>query len=237
RFPAIDLPATTRTIWFNEMDGWHLRDWELYRGARRVLDTRKLPLPGRHNRLNLCAALAAIDGLGLDAASLAVNALTFKPLPHRLQLLGSVDGIEFVNDSISTTPHASLAALDCYKGRPVAILVGGYDRGVDWGVFAERMAVDPPRAVITVGENGPRIFEQLKPIAANRRFALAEAKELEDAMRLARECLESHGVIILSPGAPSFPRYQNYVERGRHFAKLAGFDPNAISAIPSLGVT
>ena len=237
RFPALDLPATTRTIWFNDMDGWHLRDWELYRGARRVLDTRKLPLPGRHNRLNLCAALAAIDGLGLDAASLAVNALTFKPLPHRLQLLGSRDGIEFVNDSISTTPHASLAALDCYKGRQVAILVGGYDRGVDWGVFAERMALDPPRAVITMGENGPRIFERLKPIAVHRRFALAEAKELEDAMRLAREFLESQGVIILSPGAPSFPRYQNYVERGRHFAKLAGFDPNVISAIPSLGVT
>jgi UDP-N-acetylmuramoyl-L-alanine---L-glutamate ligase len=152
-------------------------------------------------------------------------------------LLGARDGIEYVNDSISTTPHASLAALDCHKGRRIAILVGGYDRGVDWGVFAERMVLDPPRAVITMGQNGPRIHERLKQIAVNKHFALAEATEMEDALRLGREILESEGVILLSPGAPSFPRYADYVERGRHFAKLAGFDPKQISSIPGLGVS
>jgi UDP-N-acetylmuramoylalanine--D-glutamate ligase len=200
------------------------------------MDLRNLPLPGRHNRLNLCAALAAIEALGLDAQALAVHALSFKPLPHRLQLLGSRDGIEFINDSISTTPHASLAALDCHKGRRVAILVGGYDRNLDWGVFADRMVADPPKAVITMGQNGPRIYERLKQIAVNKHFVLAEAAELEDALRIGREILENEGVIMLSPGAPSFPRYSDYVERGRHFAKLAGFDPGQISAIPSLGV-
>ena len=236
RLAECHLPPSLRVIWFNDEDGWHLRDSELFHGRRRVMDTRSLPLPGRHNRLNLCAALAAIEALGLDAEALAVHAHSFKPLPHRLQLLGSRDGIEFINDSISTTPHASLAALDCHKGRRIAILVGGYDRGVGWGVFAERMVVDPPKAVITMGQNGPRIFERLKQIAVNSHFVLAEAKEMEDALRLGREILESEGVILLSPGAPSFPRYQDYVERGRHFAKLAGFDPKAISAIPGLGV-
>jgi UDP-N-acetylmuramoylalanine--D-glutamate ligase len=230
------LPPELRVIWFNDEDGWHLRDSELFRGRRRVMDTRQLPLPGRHNRLNLCAALAAIEALGLDAQALAVHALSFKPLPHRLQLLGSRDGIEFINDSISTTPHASLAALDCHKGRRVAILVGGYDRNLDWGVFADRMVADPPKAVITMGQNGPRIYERLKQIAVNKHFVLAEAAELEDALRIGREILENEGVIMLSPGAPSFPRYSDYVERGRHFAKLAGFDPGQISAIPSLGV-
>lgn len=231
-----ELPPSLRVIWFNDEDGWHLRNSELFHGRQRVMDTRGLPLPGRHNRLNLCAALAAIEALGLDAEALAVHAHSFRPLPHRLQLLGARDGIEYVNDSISTTPHASLAALDCHKGRRVAILVGGYDRGVDWGVFADRMVLDPPRAVITMGQNGPRIYERLKQIAVNKHFALAEATEMEDALRLGREILESEGVILLSPGAPSFPRYQDYVERGRHFAKLAGFDPKQISSIPGLGV-
>jgi UDP-N-acetylmuramoylalanine--D-glutamate ligase len=76
----------------------------------------------------------------------------------------------------------------------------------------------------------------LKRISANTPLVLAEATELEDAIRVGREILESHGVILLSPGAPSFPRYKDYVERGRHFAKLAGFDPQLISAIPGLGV-
>jgi len=236
RLVGLTVPETTRVVWFNDADGWHLRDSDLYRGSRFIMDTRHLPLPGRHNRLNLCAALAAIEALGLDAVSLAPHAQQFKPLPHRLQALGSRDGLEFVNDSISTTPHASLAALDCYKGRRIAILVGGYDRGVDWGVFADRMATQPPKVVVTMGQNGPRIHERLKPLAATQRFALAEAVEMEDALRLARELLGDEGLVLLSPGAPSFPRYKDYVERGRHFAKVAGFDPEQISSIPGLGV-
>jgi UDP-N-acetylmuramoyl-L-alanine---L-glutamate ligase len=233
---ALDIPAGTAVSWFNHGDGWHARDSALHRGERQVMDLRNLPLPGRHNRLNLCAALAAIEALGLDAAELAPAAATFRPLPHRLQSLGSRDGIEFIDDSISTTPHASLAALDCHRGRRVVILVGGYDRGVDWGVFAERMAVEPPVAVITMGQNGPRIHEKLRQIGLNNRFAVEEAAEMDEAIRLGRQLLENNGLILLSPGAPSFPRYKDYAERGRHFAKTAGFDPKTSSLIPGLGV-
>jgi UDP-N-acetylmuramoylalanine--D-glutamate ligase len=98
------------------------------------------------------------------------------------------------------------------------------------------MATEPPRAVITMGQNGPRILEKLRPLAQGGRFVLQEAAELEDAVRLARNALENDGVVLLSPGAPSFPRYRDYVERGRHFARVAGFDPDLISAIPGLGV-
>lgn len=236
RLRSLDIPETTQVIWFNRNDGWHLRENDLYRGQTWVMDTRGLPLPGQHNRLNLCAALAAIEALGLDAIALAQYAHSFKPLPHRLQSLGVHEGIEYINDSISTTPYASLAALDCYQGRRVAILVGGYDRGIDWGVFAERMSVNPPKAVITIGQNGPRIHERLKPYVRNSRFVLAQANEIDDAVRLSRQALKTGGVLLLSPGAPSFPRYKDYVERGRHFAQAAGFDPQSISAIPGLGV-
>jgi UDP-N-acetylmuramoylalanine--D-glutamate ligase len=232
----LHIPAGTHVAWFNHGDGWHLRDNELWRANEKLLDTRYLPLPGRHNRINLCAALAAVEAFGIDARPLAAAAQSFRPLPHRLQSLGKKDGIEYVNDSISTTPHASLAALDCHRGRRVAILVGGYDRGIDWGAFVDRVSVEPPRAVITMGQNGPRISEKLRPLAHGGRFALLEAAELEDAVRLARAALETEGVVLLSPGAPSFPRYKDYVERGRHFAKAAGFDPELISAIPGLGV-
>ena len=232
----LDVPATTRVLWFNHADGWHLREGSVYRGQRLVLDARGLPLPGRHNRLNLCAALAAIEALGLDAVALAPAALGFRPLPHRLQTLGLRNGVEVVNDSISTTPQSSIAALDCFRGRRVAILVGGYDRGLDWGIFAERLAAEPVTAVITMGQNGPRVYEKLRPLSLGDRFFLAEAVELEEAVKLALQVLGSDGVLLLSPGAPSFPRYRDYVERGRHFAKAAGFDPEQIAAIPGLGV-
>jgi UDP-N-acetylmuramoylalanine--D-glutamate ligase len=236
RLAELDIPAGTHVAWFNHGDGWHVNDNDVWRGRAKVLDGRRLPLPGRHNRVNLCAALAAVEAFGLDARELAGAAGSFRPLPHRLQSLGTIDGIEYVNDSISTTPHASIAALDCHRGRKVAILVGGFDRGIDWGPFVDRMANEPAKAVITMGQNGPRIAEKLRPLAQGGRFALFEAAELEDAVRLARQAVEKEGVVLLSPGAPSFPRYRDYVERGRHFAKVAGFDPEQISAIPGLGV-
>src|SRR3970282_2148733 len=143
--------------WFGGADGWHLRDDMVYRGDVAVLDTCTLPLPGRHNRGNLCAVLAAIDALGLDASPLAAHAAISQPLPHRLQPLGSRGGLTYVNDSISTTPHASLAALECFREHRVALLVGGHDRGVDWAGFAEAMRDRAPLAIVTMGESGARV--------------------------------------------------------------------------------
>lgn len=222
--------------WFNREDGWHLRGDDLYQGERFVLDTTTVPLPGRHNRSNLCAVLTAIEAVGIEAAPLAVAAQSFRPLPNRLQTIGERDGILYVNDSISTTPHASLAALDCFRSYRVAILLGGHDRGLDWSDFAVHMCEQPPAAIVTMGANGPRIHALLEPLAQAGGFQLAAANDLVDAVAQARRLLNGEGVILLSPGAPSFGQYQDYVARGRHFAEIAGFDPDTISSIPGLGI-
>lgn len=222
--------------WFNREDGWHLRGDDLYRGERLVLDTTSVPLPGRHNRSNLCAVLTAIEAAGIDAVPLAVAAKSFRPLPNRLQTIGERDGILYINDSISTTPHASLAALDCFRSHRVAILLGGHDRGLDWDDFAARMREQPPAAIITMGANGPRIHMALEPLAQAGGFQLGAADGLADAMAQAHRLLNGKGVILLSPGAPSFGQYRDYVARGRHFAEIAGFDPDTISSIPGLGI-
>ena len=235
RLAALVLPDS-EVHWFNHAQGWHLRGDAVYRGEAFVFDSTRTPLPGRHNRGNLCAVLATLEALGLDAATLAAHAESFRPLPNRLQTLGVRDGITYVNDSISTTPHATLAALDCFRGQATAVLVGGHDRGVDWVAFAEAMQLDPPSVVVTMGENGPRIHDLLAPIAATGKFHLHAASTLDEAMRTARGLLPENGVLLLSPGAPSFGPYRDYVARGRHFAELAGFDPDVISAIPGIGI-
>jgi UDP-N-acetylmuramoylalanine--D-glutamate ligase len=103
------------------------------------------------------------------------------------------------------------------------------------------MRVRAPRAVITMGhvlaaQNGPRIHALLEPVAAQAGFALDAAGDLAEAMDKARAALPGGGVVLLSPGAPSFGPYRNYVARGRHFAELAGFDPDAISGIRGMGI-
>ena len=88
-----------------------------------------------------------------------------------------------------------------------------------------------------MGSNGPRIHAMLQPLADAGRFGLHAASDLPEAMALARAALGAQGgVVLLSPGAPSFGAYRDYVARGRHFAVLAGFDPDSISAIPGLGI-
>ncbi len=235
RLAKLVLPESD-VRWYGTTDGWHLRDDELFRGEDKVLDTRLVPLAGRHNRSNLCAVLTAIEALGLDAAPLAAQAASFQPLPNRLQVLGVRDGLLWVNDSISTTPHASLAALDVFGDRRVAILIGGHDRGLDWQAFADALSVQAPAVVVTMGQNGPRIHALLESVQSIGGFALHAAHDLVEAVALARDALDGEGVMLLSPGAPSFGAYRDYVGRGRHFAELGGFDPDAISAIPGLGI-
>jgi UDP-N-acetylmuramoylalanine--D-glutamate ligase len=234
---ALSLPDS-EVVWFNQPLGWHMRGEWVYRGGQTVFDTANTPLPGRHNRGNLCAVLAAIEALGLDAVALAPAVQDFRPLPNRLQTIGSRNGLRFVNDSISTTPHASLAALECFAGQRIALLVGGHDRGLDWHDFVDHMAHDvPPVEVVTMGANGPRIHALLQPLAEAGRFGLHAAADLDEAVRLARAALGAQGgVVLMSPGAPSYGAYKDYVARGRHFAELAGFDPDQITAIPGLGI-
>ena len=235
RLAALVLPGS-EIRWYGDTRGWHLRGDALYRGDAFVMQTESMPLPGWHNRSNLCAVLTALDAFGLDAAALAPHAATFQPLPNRLQPIGTRDGILYVNDSISTTPMATLAALSLYRDRPVALLVGGHDRGLPWDDFAHAMRTQAPRAIVTMGQNGPRIRALLEPVAAQAGFALSSASNLADAMAQARDALRDGGVILLSPGAPSFGVYRDYVARGRHFAELAGFDPEMIAGISGMGI-
>ena len=232
---ALAPQVTGQLHWFNNAEGWHAREHTLYHGGTAVMDLRDLPMPGQHNAGNVCAALTAIEALGLDALALAQSAKTFRPLPHRLQTLGELDSIRYVNDSISTTPYASMAALECFTHCSVAILVGGFDRGLSWHDFVDYVAMHAPKVIITIGQNGPRIAQQLRTIKSPK-FQLIEAPDLPQAVHAAQTQLPAGGVVLLSPGAPSFGAYADYVARGRHFAEIAGFDPNAISKIPGLGL-
>ena len=98
------------------------------------------------------------------------------------------------------------------------------------------MRTGAPLAIVTMGQNGPRIFDLLAPMARDAGFQLSAADDLESAIAPARAALDGDGVLLLSPGAPSFGAYRDYTARGRHFAALGGFDPDAITAIPGIGI-
>jgi UDP-N-acetylmuramoylalanine--D-glutamate ligase len=224
--------ANRRT--FGDAHGWHVADGAIVRRDEAAFALADSPLPGPHNALNLCAALAALDAAGEDARAAAPAIAAFRPLPHRLQTLGVHDGITFVDDSIATTPQATLEALASFRGRVVCVLVGGHDRGLDWRAFADAVRAQPPLAIVTMGASGARIERLLRETGGT--YALHSAPVLADALELARAATPRGGVVLLSPGAPSFDQFLDYAERGCAFAQLAGFDPAAIGRIEGLGI-
>jgi UDP-N-acetylmuramoylalanine--D-glutamate ligase len=219
---------------FNDRRGWRVAEGWVVRGDERVLEAASLPLHGAHNAQNACAVLAAIELLGFDARAASQSLAAFKPLPHRLQSLGTRDGIEWIDDSISTTPGAASAALQSLHGREVTLILGGFDRGLDWGGFARELAAPPPHALVTQGVAGPRIARTLRD--AGIACAILETTDLAEAVAKARASTPANGVVLLSPGAPSFDQFRDYAERGRAFARLGGFDGDAIGGIAGLGI-
>ncbi|MBA2079284.1 UDP-N-acetylmuramoyl-L-alanine--D-glutamate ligase [Rhodanobacter sp. PCA2] len=219
---------------FGTPEGWHVADGAIRRGEQAVFDIAKLAAPGLHNALNACAALAALETLGHDAIMAAPALANFHPLPHRLQPLGTRDGLDWINDSISTTPQATLAALDSLAGREVTVIAGGHDRGLDWSDFVQAVKHRTGLRIVTQGANGPRIAQALRQ--AKTELPLGEAEDFDDAVTMARTVTPAGGVVLLSPGAPSFDQFKDYAARGRRFAELAGFDGTAIAGIEGLGI-
>ncbi|MHA6205399.1 UDP-N-acetylmuramoyl-L-alanine--D-glutamate ligase [Dyella soli] len=218
---------------FGQVDGWHVAGGLIRRGPQAVFEIARLRAPGEHNALNACAALAALEAVGLDAISAAASLAAFRPLPHRLQPLGEHGGLWWINDSISTTPLATLAALESVKGRVVTVMVGGHDRGLDWSVFVDAMRHAAPHAIVAQGANGARIADALREAGVS---VHDEATDLTAAVDLARRITPPGGIVLLSPGAPSFDQFHDYAERGRRFAELAGFDGQDIVGIEGLGI-
>ena len=219
---------------FGTADGWHVADGAIRRGEQPVFDVARMAAPGLHNALNACAALATLETLGHDAIKAAPALADFRPLPHRLQPLGARDGLDWINDSISTTPRATLAALDSLAGREATVIVGGHDRGLDWSDFVRAMKDRTGLRIVAQGANGPRIALALRQ--AKTELPLGEAEDFADAVAMARTVTPAGGVVLLSPGAPSFDQFKDYAERGRRFAELAGFDGGSIAGIEGLGV-
>ena len=218
------IAGSHKRVHYNDPNGIHVREDGIYLGQRRVVDATGLPLPGAHNLLNGCAALTVIDRLGIDIETVLPAMKDFRGLAHRLASLGFRNGVEYIDDSISTTPQSALAALKSFPDRPCTLLLGGYDRDLDWHDFARASRNTTLHRVVTLPENGERIAAALAK--EHPTLPVIKADGMADAVAHAARATPPGGTIILSPGAPSYGNYRDFRERGKDFARCAGLWEN-----------
>jgi UDP-N-acetylmuramoyl-L-alanine---L-glutamate ligase len=184
-------------------------------------------LSGVHNVANLHVALAACVRMGvdLDRSAEAVRAAVadFRALPHRLSPVATRDGVTFVDDALSTTPVSVRAAIDAFAGRQVTLIAGGQDRGLDYtDLAAAVVARGGTVRVLTIPDTGARFAADIRAAAAAAgvEAPVTETASLADAVAEALRTARPGGLVLLSPGAPSYNRFRNYEELARTYEQI-----------------
>ena len=185
--------------------------------------TEELHLLGEHSHSNVALALEVVSSVTNTPrsevhAAVSTNASSFVPLSGRLTLVATKNGIKFVDDGLATSVLPAVAALDVFKDDSLALLIGGFDRGVDYVPLAQAIATRTrPTMLLSMGPAGKRIVEETLKI--NSEIAHTSFELMDEALIAGTEFLGTSGVVLLSPGAPSFDRYLNWEERSSDFVR------------------
>lgn len=176
-----------------------------------VLDRSDVMLAGEHNLRNVMAALLAAIAAGCPIEPLRGAVRRFQAMPHRLQPVGEIDGVLYVDDSKATTPAATSAALAAYE-RPVVLIAGGRPKGTDFTELGAAIR-SHAKALVAIGEAA----EVLVRAAGSTPSEIAGS--IGDAVERARRHAEAGDIVLLSPACASFDMFSSAEERGERFAR------------------
>jgi UDP-N-acetylmuramoylalanine--D-glutamate ligase len=214
-----ELALDVETIRYGQPDGWDAVEGGIAFQGELLAAYDELPVRGEHNVLNLCAALAGLEAFGVTPAPLPGALDGFQPLPHRLETVAERDGVAWVNDSISTTPESTIAALASFPDRELILIGGGQDRGQDYTQLADRLA-RAGATVIGVPSTGARLLAAAHAAGVQPARAIA-ASDMQEAVEIARGLAHPGVTVLLSPAAPSYDNYRDFEQRGERFRALA----------------
>lgn len=177
------------------------------------LSVYELPIKGPHNQLNTMAALLCIQALELSIPKAMDAVKGFMALPHRLEFVESVNGVNFYNDSKATNTDSVKSALESFD-RPIRIILGGSDKGEDYSQITEALQHHAIRAYIT----GESRYKMQQSWLGKVPMILVE--DFEECVRLAWEESSLGDNIVLSPACASFDHFKNFEHRGETFKEI-----------------
>ncbi|MBM6778594.1 UDP-N-acetylmuramoyl-L-alanine--D-glutamate ligase [Collinsella tanakaei] len=181
-----------------------------------LVDAGDLAIAGNHNVTNALAASAAALFCGAPVEAVRSGLLSFRPLEHRVEPCGEIDGVRFFNDSKATNTDAVEKALTAFPDDDVIVLLGGHDKGTPLEEFAA-FVCEHVRAAVCFGEARERFRHAIEEADGSERVDIAEADDLCDAVDVARSLANRGDVVLLSPACSSFDEFSGFEERGRRF--------------------
>lgn len=178
-------------------------------------------LLGEHNYYNIAIAYGVVKEFGITDEEFTRGLCTYETLPHRLQYIGTVDGVKYYDDSISTICDTAIQALNSVKDADT-ILIGGMDRGIDYKELIEFLSEHFVANIILMAATGKRIYEEIHRDYGNfkdvNRLHLVDT--LEEAVLLAKKITSKGRSCVMSPAAASYGIFKNFEERGEVFNRL-----------------
>jgi UDP-N-acetylmuramoylalanine--D-glutamate ligase len=178
-----------------------------------IIPANGLRLPGAHNLANACAAIACTMPFGIEPADIARGFAGFEGLPHRLQEVGVLRSVRFINDSKATNVDSMECALKSFEGK-VVLIAGGYDKGADFKPLRE-LVTEKARCVVLIGATAKKIESDWQGAVP-----MVHAASLEEAIDKAFLATEPEDVVLLAPGCASYDMFDNFEMRGEIFAEL-----------------
>lgn len=196
----------------------NVEPFNLDSALRSPLSTLNSPLAGNHNLTNTYVAWQVVSLLGVSEKQFAEALASFKPLEHRMERVGTVDGVTYYNDSISTIPAACIAAVNALPD-VVTLIVGGFDRGIDYQPLADFLSDSHINSIAFTGAAGRRVLSLMSPEAINSRNVITE----DDYTKIVSWCASvtpKGASCLLSPAAASYDAFKNFEQRGSVFKQL-----------------
>lgn len=211
-----------RAVGIKQKAGVILRGTKIFYGDRSFeIPTENISLLGAHNYLDIAFVYGICCDLGISDQQFEEGLISYVPLPHRLQYIGTVDGVAYYDDSISTIDETTIQALNTV-GNADTVLIGGMDRDISYVNLEEYLASSKVAHIILMEATGKRIYreimENMPDFPGKERLYVVE--HLQEAVTLAKEITQKGGSCILSPAAASYGIFKDFEKRGDCFKKL-----------------
>lgn len=194
-----------------------------YEDVEKICDVSDVALIGSHNLENVMPAIVIAKELGVKDKDIVSVIKSFKGLPHRLEFVKEVGGVKYYNDSFSTTPETSMAAVDSFDQSTV-LIAGGSDKGASFDEWALKILTRPSlETVVLIGkmadvmEDALKLAEEKLGEAEGSPTKILRATDMAEAIMKASDAAKEGGVIVMSPACASFDMFKNYKDRGQQF--------------------